>query len=178
MFNVSKERRDAFERNVALATRHHMTTRGEHVVPFRPERNGAGWVGTPLEHWEGPNKIRQQFEQHLHQQPVPGVGRSILPGAVLPDGSVFGPTVQPPAPVQQTDPQPSATPRPVAQTRKRRPQIVPPVPSPPQAEKPKRPSPKAIQENLRRARAAIAKGASKTAVIARLRSVGIDVTDL
>jgi hypothetical protein len=151
LFNLPRERRDRFEHNTALAVRHYMKTR-EPVVPLKPEYSGAGWIGAPLEHFEGVYKIRQQFEQHIHQDPIPGVGRNILLGAILPDGSVFGPTpAQLPAPVEQIDPQPSVTSRHVAQPRKRI-----------------RLSPKKRAAAIAKAKRVIAKGADRAVVIDHL----------
>ena len=115
LFNLPRDRRERFQHNVALATRHFMEKR-EFVVPLKPEYSG-GWTGIPLEHWEGVNAIARQFDQHIHQDPIPGVGRRVLAGAIMPDGSVFGPThpVQPSVPIKQIDPPSSVTPRPEAQ---------------------------------------------------------------
>jgi hypothetical protein len=132
---LPKDRRERFEYNVALAIKYHAKT-GQHVIPIRP------LCGTPLEAWEGSSKILRSFLAHIFQDPVPGVGRQILSGSRMPDGSLVGGA----------------------------PSVATIVPTPP--------SPKKIAAAIAKAKAAIAKGAKRDAVLKRLRSAGIETSEV
>jgi hypothetical protein len=115
-----------------LPSRSCTTPRREHVVPIWPE------CGTPMEPWGGPANIWRSFLAHYSRDPVPGVGRHILNGAIMPDGTVVGgaPSVPP---------------------------IIPPAPSEPAPAVAKL-SPKKIKAAIAKAKAAIGKGADRAAV--------------
>jgi hypothetical protein len=159
--DLPSDQRGRFEHNVALAIRLFMEG-GQRVVPIKPEETGTGWQGCALELWEGPNRIRRQFEIHIHQNPVPGIGRQISHGAIMPDGSVFGGAD---VPTRQTVGTPVVAAPP------------PPKPEPAAPTAAKTPT-KKIAAAIARAKAALAKGAKRDAVLKRLRDAGIETTEI
>ena len=101
--------------------------------------------------------IQRSFLAHIFQDPVPGVGRKILLGAWMPDGTFYGgapalasivPTPFPPKPVAAAAP-------------------------------PEKLSPKKIAAAISKAKKVIAKGiADRAAVIAHLRTFGVETTEI
>jgi hypothetical protein len=116
--------------------------------------------GSPLDLWNGPGGIRRGFLAFMQQDPVPAVGREILSGAWMPDGTFHGgaPSLAPIVPTPTPPP--------------------PPKPVPASAPAVAKLSPKKIAAAIAKAKAAIAKGAKREAVLKRLRSAGIETSEI
>jgi hypothetical protein len=162
---LTKDERRRFDHNVALMEAHHAKTR-EPVVWRRVDFDGTEY--RPLEvvdHWDGIARISEQFLQHRNKDLAPCVGRKILVGALMKDDSRYAGEGIPAAPPKAVMPQPVVSIAPIA------PMPVPPKPEP-APPLPFDPAPD-TEGLLARAKAAIARGVNKEAVMARLRSFGV-----
>jgi hypothetical protein len=166
---ISETQRNQLEFNVARMCAHHAKTR-EEPVWLRTEFDGHEWRTLEVvEHFEGLDKLRIQFLQHPSQLLAPGVrGKGILIGPRMPDDSIYAgegvavPQKAKAAPKAKTDTTWSAW-------RARREAATAPAIAPPAPE----PLSDKIAITIAKAKAAIARGVSREAVLKVLRAAGI-----